>query len=102
MICWYHLKIIFAVSGEDNDIKYSARILENVSPRDNITCLDDTAAVPDAFGSKEVGKIWIKITDLELREELIADMFVVASTGSNIKQVISTSQFHFGYVNILE
>jgi hypothetical protein len=96
------VKILFAVSGEENDIKYSARILEIVSSRDNITCPGDTAAVPDAFGLEEEGKIWIKITDLEPEENLTADMFVVASTGSNLKQVISTSQFHFGYVNIPE
>jgi hypothetical protein len=60
------------------------------------------SAVPDAFGLEEEGKIWIKITDLEPEENLTADMFVVASTGSNLKQVISTSQFHFGYVNIPE
>lgn len=96
------VKILFAVSGEENDIKYSARILEIVSSRDNIECPGRKEAVPDEFGINENGKIWIKITDIKEESTLKADMLVVGSTGSNLKQVISNSQFHFGYVNIPE
>lgn len=96
------VKILFAVSGDENDIKYSARILEIVSSRDNIRCPGDKKAVPEEFGENETGKIWIKITDISEETKLSADMMVVGSTGSNLKQVISNSQFHFGYVNIPE
>ena len=58
--------------------------------------------MPDEFGINENGKIWIKITDIKEESTLKADMLVVGSTGSNLKQVISNSQFHFGYVNIPE
>ena len=96
------VKILFAVSGDENDIKYSAKILEIVSSRDNIRCPGDKKAVPEEFGENETGKIWIKITDISEETKLSADMMVVGSTGSNLKQVISNSQFHFGYVNIPE
>lgn len=96
------VKILFAVSGEENDIKYSARILEIVSSKDNIKCPGSDVAVPEKFGPNEGGKIWIKITDIVPEEKLTADMLVVGSTGSNLKQVISNSQFHFGYVHIPE
>jgi hypothetical protein len=96
------VKMLFAVSGGKNDIKYSARILEVVSSKGDIKCPGEIKAVPAAFGEEETGKIWIKITDIEPEENLTADMFVVGSTGSNLKQVISNSQFHFGYVNIPE
>ena len=96
------VKILFAVSGDENDIKYSARILEIVSSRDNIRCPGDKKAVPEEFGENETGKIWIKITDISEETKLSANMMVVGSTGSNLKQVISNSQFHFGYVNIPE
>lgn len=97
-----NVKILFAVSGEVNDIKYSAKILSIVSSRDNIKCPGEPESVPDEFGKDERGKIWIKITNIRREENLRADMLVVGSTGSNLKQVISNSQFHFGYVHIPE
>jgi len=100
--CGEIVKILFAVSGEENDIKYSANILEIVSSRDSIKCPGERKAVPNEFGRDECGKIWIKIADIKREETLRADMLVVGSTGSNLKQVISNSQFHFGYVHIPE
>ncbi len=93
-----NVKMLFAVSGEENDIKYSARVLEVVSSRDNTKCPGEPEAVPEEFGRDERGKIWIKITDLKKEEALHADMLVIGNTGSNLKRVISTSQFSFGYV----
>ena len=90
------------MSGEENDIKYSANILGIVSSRDSIKCPGEREAVPNEFGRDECGKIWIKIADIKREETLRADMLVVGSTGSNLKQVISNSQFHFGYVHIPE
>ena len=97
-----NVKILFAVSGEENDIKYSAKIVSIVSSRDNIKCLGELEAVSGELGKDECGKIWIKITDIKREKNIRVDMLVVESTGSNLKKVISNSQFRFGYVHIPE
>ena len=58
--------------------------------------------MPEEFGSEERAKIWIKITDIQEEKGLKAAMFKVRSTDANLKQVISNSQFHFGYVYVPE
>ena len=47
---------------------------------------------------KEHARLWIKIKNIKEEHTLKADMFRIISTGANLKQVISNSQFHFGYV----
>ena len=47
------VKILFAVSGDENDIKYSARILEIVSSRDNIRCPGDKKAASLLYRNKK-------------------------------------------------
>ena len=42
------------------------------------------------------------ITTQEEENQLKAAMFKVRSTDANLKQVISNSQFHFGYVYLQE
>lgn len=97
-----NVKILFAVSGASNDIKYFAKILSIVSSRDNIKCPGEPELVPDKFSKDERGKIWIIIANIRREKNLCVDMLAVGSTGSNLKQVISNSQFHFGYVHIPE
>ena len=96
------VKILFAVGDDVNDIVYSATVMEIVSGRDAVACPDDLAYVPCEFADEEKAKIWIKITDIQEENQLKAAMFKVRSTDANLKQVISNSQFHFGYVYLQE
>ena len=96
------VKILFAVGEDVNDIVYSATVMEIVSGRDAVACPDDLAYVPCEFADEEKAKIWIKITDIQEENQLKAAMFKVRSTDANLKQVISNSQFHFGYVYLQE
>jgi hypothetical protein len=92
------VKILFATSGELNDIYCSAIVQEIVSDKDLSTCPGEAGSVPEEFGEEERAKIWIKITDIQEEQNLKAAMLKIRSTGANLKQVISKSQFHFGYV----
>ena len=92
--------ILFAVGEELNDIKYSAKVLSIASSRDSLPCPGEEGSIPEEFGGEDEAKIWIQITDIREENELKAAMFNVRSTDANLKQVISNSQFHFGYVYI--
>ena len=94
--------LLFAIGEDINDICYSATVLEIQSSKDLFHCPDVSSSVPEELGSEETGKIWIKIRDLRKEDSLKASMFYVRSTDSNLKQVISESQFHFGYVYLLD
>lgn len=96
------VSMLFAVGGEVNDIRYAATVMEIVSDKDQITCPGESGSVPEEFGDKEEAKIWIKIKDIRAESNLQASMFKVRSTDRNLKQCISNSQFHFGYVYIPE
>lgn len=90
--------ILFAVADEENDICHTATVLEIQSARERISCPGDAVCIPDEFGKEERAKIWIKIENIKEEHNLKADMFRVRSSDTNLKQVISNSQFHFGYV----
>lgn len=92
--------ILFAVREEVNDIKYSAKVLSIASSRDSLPCPGEEGSIPEEFGGENEAKIWIQITDIREENELKAAMFNVRSTDAKLKQVISNSQFHFGYVYI--
>lgn len=96
------VRMLFAIGGELNDICCSAVVQEIVSDKDLSGCPGQVGSVPEEFGDKEKAKIWIKITDIQEETSLKAAMFKVRSTDANLKQVISNSQFHFGYVYIPE
>ena len=91
---------MFAVGEEVNDIKYSAKVLSIASSRDSLPCPGEEGSIPEEFGGENEAKIWIQITDIREEHELNAALFPVRSTDANLKQVISNSQFHFGYVYI--
>ena len=95
------VQILFAVSDEENDICYSATVLEIVSGRESVQCPGEQGSEPEEFKGEKV-KIWIKIKDIQEEKTLRASMLKVRSTGANLKQVISNSQFHFGYVYLPE
>lgn len=94
--------ILFAVADEQNDICYKAEVLEIKTSKQRIYCPDDVSCVPVEFGAEEHAKIWIKIANINEEHKLKADMFRIISTGVNLKDVISNSQFHFGYVFLPE
>jgi hypothetical protein len=96
------VKILFAVGEDINDIVYSANVLEIVSGRDAVKCPGEAGSEPDEFSNEEPAKIWIKISDIAEEHELKAALLKVRSTDANLKQVISNSQFHFGYVYLPE
>lgn len=96
------VRMLFAIGGELNDIYCSAVVQEIVSDKDLSGCPGEAGSVPEEFGDEEKAKIWIKITDIQEETTLKAAMFKVRSTDANLKQVISNSQFHFGYVYIPE
>ena len=96
------VRLLFAIGGELNDIYCSAVVKEIVSDKELSTCPGEAGSVPEEFGDEEKAKIWIKITDIQEETNLKAAMLKVRSTDANLKQVISNSQFHFGYVYIPE
>lgn len=96
------VKILFAVGEDVNDIVYSATVLEIVSGRDAVKCPGENGSEPEEFADDGTAKIWIKMTDIEEEQDLKAAMLKVRSTDANLKQIISNSQFHFGYVYLPE
>lgn len=96
------VKLLFAVGEGVNDIAYSATVLEIVSDRDAQRCPGEDGSEPEEFANGEPAKIWIKITDIQEENNLKAAMLKVRSTDANLKQIISNSQFHFGYVYLPE
>ena len=93
-----NVRILFGIGKDVNDIVYSARVLEIVSESNGVVCPDSMDYVPSEFADEEKAKIWIKITNIQEENELKAAMLKFRKTDSNLKQVISNSQFNFGYV----
>lgn len=90
------VRILFAIAGR-NDIAYSADVQEIISNRDPISCPCDAASEPEEFRGEQ-NRIWIKINNLKEENDISAANLYFRTTGSNLKDVISKSQFHFGYV----
>lgn len=96
------VKILFAIGENVNDVIYAATVLEIASDGDGQRCPGDVCSEPEEFANGEPSKIWIKITDIAEENTIKAAMLRVRTTGANVKQVISNSQWHFGYVYIPE
>lgn len=96
------VKILFAIDEEVNDIVYSATVLEIASRREAQICPGEKGSEPMEFADGKPAKIWIRITDIQEENNIKAAMLRVRSTDANLKQVISNSQFHFGYVYLPE
>ena len=92
------VKILFAVNNEnfDNDIAFSADVLEIYSAKLPVECPEE--GFPAAFDG-EKARIWIKIANIHDETEINASMLRITSTGRDLKQTISNSQYHFGYVS---
>lgn len=90
--------MLFAIGGEINDICYSARVGGIVSDKDQQPCPGEPNTVPKEFSLDETARIWIKLSEIKEESRLKAAMFKIRSNDSDLKQVISNSQYHFGYV----
>lgn len=92
------VRILFAYSDDKrNDIQYSARIKE-VKSYEQPTIAPDLMLPDEYYGEHK--RIWIKITDLQKEDKISAKSFIIDSTGRNLQEIMSTSQFHFGYVKL--
>lgn len=95
------LQILFALNQElnGNEIAYSADVVKvtsystpQIAPEGNC---------PDEYIG-EKGRIWIQIKNLKKETFLRADMYKISSTGKDLKDVITKSQYHFGYIKLKE
>ena len=96
------VKMLFAIGEGINDICYSATVIGIISNREPTWCGDLPESVPVEFREDALARIWIMIKDIKKENDLKADMFRFRSNGNSLKQAISNSQFHFGYVYIPE
>lgn len=93
------VRILFAINNEnyDNDIAFSADVLEVYSEKLPVGCPEDNA-YPPAYDN-EKARIWIKLKRIEEEKKINASMLQITSTGRDLKQTISNAQYHFGYVS---
>lgn len=93
------VRILFAVNNEnyDNDIAFSAEVLEVYSRKLPVGCPEDNG-YPIAYDN-EKARIWIKMGHIEEEKKINASMLQITSTGRDLKQTISNAQYHFGYVS---
>lgn len=94
------VKVLFALGMGINDVCYSATIQEIVSARDEILCPGDAEVIPKEFGLEEKGKIWFKLSDLSEENNIKVEMLKFRKDNGSVKNAITKSQFHFGYVYI--
>jgi hypothetical protein len=93
------VRMLFAVGsshGGENEIAFAADVLDIVSSQDDLRPPEDNA-FPSAFINK-TARIWVKIRNITEQNLPSVSDLVVKSTGSLLRDVISNSQFHFGYV----
>lgn len=95
-----NVKILFAINNEnyDNDIAFSATVEEIYSTKIPRPC-PDGLNYPSAFHGEQA-RIWVKLSHIEPETQITADMLKITSTGRSLKQTISDSQYHFGYVSL--
>lgn len=80
-----------------NDIGYAAEVEEVYSEKEPVSCPEPNA-VPSKFYD-EKARIWLKLKNVREEHNIKASMLKITSTGRDLKQVISTAQFHYGYVS---
>lgn len=97
-----NVKMLFAVNNEnfDNDIAFLADVLKVFSAKVPVSCPEDNA-YPAQFDN-EKAKIWIKLANITNETDINASMLQITSTGRDLKQTISNTQYHFGYVSFKE
>lgn len=94
------VKILFAINNENynNDIAFSADVEEIFSAKTPKPCPDGFNYPTEFHG--EHARIWVKLSGIKVETQITADMLKITSTGRSLKQTISDSQYHFGYVSL--
>lgn len=96
------VRILFAINNEnyDNDIAFSADVKEIFSAKTPQPCPDGFNYPTEFHG--EQARIWVKLSNIKTETQITAEMLKITSTGRSLKQTISDSQYHFGYVSLRE
>lgn len=93
------VRMYFALNDAitDNDIAYSARVLDIISYKtvQKAPCEDDE--YPIEFRGEEK-TVWIKITDIRKETKEKAADYIVVKKGTILKESISTGQCAFAYI----
>ena len=94
------VRILFAInnSNYDNDIAFSANVEEIFSAKTPQPCPDNFNYPAEFHG--EQARIWLKLSNIKPETQITAEMLKITSTGRSLKQTISDSQYHFGYVSL--
>ena len=94
------VRILFAIHNDtyNNDIAFSANVEQIHSAKLPISCPDGNNYPPEFEG--EQARIWLKLSHIQPETQITAEMLQITSTGRDLKQTISNSQYHFGYVSL--
>lgn len=94
------VRILFAINNENynNDIAFSAEVEEIHSAKTPESCPDGLNYPLEFHG--EQARIWVKLSNIKPETQITAEMLKITSTGRSLKQTISDSQYHFGYVSL--
>ena len=94
------VRILFAINNEnyDNDIAFSANVEEIYSSKTPASCPDGLNYPSEFHGER--ARIWLKLSHIKPETQITAEMLKITSTGRSLKQTISDSQYHFGYVSL--
>lgn len=94
------VRILFAINNENyhNDIAFSANVEEIFSAKTSRPCPDGFNYPPEFHGER--ARIWVKLSNIKPETKVTAEMLKITSTGRSLKQTISNSQYHFGYVSL--
>ena len=87
------------------DSLYYGMAKDKIEDYNSLVTSGETVKILFAVGegvNDEKAKIWIKIKDIKEEHDIKAQMLKVRSTGKNLKQVITKSQYNFGYVYLPE
>ncbi len=92
------LKIYFAVNNQhyENEIGFTANVVKLIAEKELQQC-PDIQYVPTEFAESSSSKVWLMLENIK-ESDKHAEEFIIASTGSNLKYVITHSRFFFGYI----
>ncbi|AKL96171.1 hypothetical protein CACET_c27260 [Clostridium aceticum] len=93
------VEIYFAVGkGSDgkNDIVYRGEVLDIQTDAQGISSPDKNLT-PEVW-QQLINKIWIKLESVKPSNGVTSNDFIVESTGNSLSDIISRSQYQFGYI----
>ena len=95
------LQMLCALNQElnGNEIAYRADVTAIKSFTSPVTAPDGDC--PAEYAG-EKGRIWIQLENLKEESTLQTSMFKIASTGKSLKEVLARSQYHFGYIELID